>query len=67
MLIDIGVLKESPPLMQQQAHQKEIPQPLEAVFLHPDQYAPLVSANINQQVLTPTINLPSVEVIRDSI
>ena len=67
MLIDIDVLKESPPLMQQQAHQKEIPQPLQAVFLHPDQYAPLVSANINQQVLTPTINLPSVEVIRDSI
>lgn len=67
MLIDIGVLKESPPLMQPQAHQKEIPQPLQAVFLHPDQYAPLVSANINQQALTPTINLPSVEVIRDSI
>ena len=67
MLIDIGVLKESPPLMQQQAHQKEIPQPLQAVFLHPDQYAPLVSANINQQVFTPIINLPSVEVIRDSI
>ena len=67
MLIDVSVLKESPPLMQQQVHQKEIPQPLQAVFLHPDQYAPLVSANINQQVLTLTVNLPSVEVIRDSI
>ena len=67
ILMDIGVLKESPPLMQQQAHQKEIPKPLQAVFLHPDQYAPLVSANINQQALTPTINLPSVEVIHDSI
>ena len=66
-LLDLSAIKNElyvAPI--QQATQDQI-QPLQAVFLHPDQYAPLVSANINQQVLTPTINLPSVEVIRDSI
>lgn len=67
ILMDVSALKDVQPLIQQQTIQSETPQPLQAVFLHPDQYAPLVSANINQQVLTPTINLPSVEVIRDSI
>ena len=54
MLIDIGVLKESPPLMQQQAHQKEIPQPLQAVFLLPEFHAPLAI-------------MPSSEILNDSI
>ena len=54
MLIDIGVLKESPPLMQQQAHQKEIPQPLQAVFLLPEFHAPLAI-------------VPSSEILNDSI
>ena len=67
MLIDVSALKDIQPLTQQHAIQSEIPQPLQAVFLHPDQYAPLVSANIDQQVITLTVNLPSVEVIRDSI
>ena len=67
ILMDVSALKDMQPLIQQQTIQSEIPQPLQAVFLHPDQYVPLVSANINQQVLMPTINLPSVEVIRDSI
>lgn len=80
MLIDMGVLKESPPLMQQQAHQKEIPQPLQAVFLHPDQYAPLaninitnshpnsfVSVNIPAEQDTQPVAIPPSEIIHDSI
>ena len=80
MLVDMGTLKTSPPLVQQQAYQKEIPQPLQAVFLHPDQYAPLATINITHgysnsfmSVNIPTtqntqpVAIPSSEVIHDSI
>ena len=58
MLLDLNVIKGSLGTVSIPQIPQEYIQPLQAVFLHPDQYAPLVSANINQQVLTPTINLP---------
>lgn len=67
MLIDLSVLKGVQPLMCQQPDKHEIHQPLHAVFLHPDPHAPLANINFNYQAFTQPINLPTGEVIRDSI
>lgn len=67
MLIDLGVLKGLQPLLHQQFNKDEIHQPLQAVFLCPDSYAPLTNTNIAHQVFTQPINLPTGEVLHDSV
>lgn len=67
MLIDLGALKGLQPLLHQQFNKDEIHQPLQAVFLCPDSYAPLTNTHIAHQVFTPTTNLPTGEVLHDSV
>lgn len=67
MLIDLGVLKGLQPLLHQQFNKDEIHQPLQAVFLCPDSYAPLTNTHIAHQVFTQPINLPTGEVLHDSV
>lgn len=54
MQIDLNALKNMQPLMHQQPEKNEICQPLQVVFLHPDQCASLVTT-------------PSSEVLHDSV
>lgn len=67
MLIDLGVLKDIQPLLHQQVNTDEMHQPLHAVFLPFELHAPLTNTHITQQVFTPTINLPTGEVLHDSV
>lgn len=67
MLIDLGVLKGLQPLLHQQFNKDEMHQPLHAVFLHPDPHAPLANINFNHQAFTQPTNLPTGEVLHDSV
>ena len=67
MLIDLSALKGVQPLMCQQPDKCETHQPLQAVFLCPDSYAPLTNTHIAHQVFTQPINLPTGEVLHDSV
>lgn len=67
MQIDLNALNGVQSLMCQQPDKHEIHQPLHAVFLHPDPYAPLASINSNHQAFTQPINLPIGEVLHDSV
>lgn len=67
ILIDLASLRDQHPPLPQQVSQKELHQPLHAVFLYPDPCTPLASINFNHQAFTQPINLPIGEVLHDSV
>lgn len=67
MLIDLALLRGHNSPIVQQLDQKESQQPLQAVFLCPDQPTPLANISINNQTFTPVASLQSSEVIHDPV